>query len=123
MLSQWEASRRRGRGSPDDADKRKRALGLLNWRCFVGGSRTQALAQVGVGTPDVETNAALRYLAPLVNEGDLTREELADAIVDASQRNRLIPDNKGRWQVEADIDRALSKFGEPFDWDRLDNDG
>ena len=118
-LMEWEASQRRTRGKQSDDQKRKRALGLLDWRCFTG---TRALAALPEGLRDHETNAALRYLAPLVNEGCLTREELTDAIIDGSQRNGHIPNNKHRRQVEADIDRAISKFAKPFDWDRLNND-
>jgi hypothetical protein len=112
-LMKWEASQRKPRSGDDD--RRKRALGLLDWRC-------RALAEVGEGSRDDQTNAALRYLSPLVNEGWLTRADLADAIIDASHRNGHIPGNKSCRAVEYDIDRALTKFSEPFGWERLDND-
>lgn len=118
-LMDWEASQRRTRVEPSDDEKHKRAVGLLDWRCFTGKS---PLATQPKGGRDDETNKALRYLAPLVNEGSLTRDELTRAVIDASRRNGHIPNNKHPRQVESDIDRAISKFTEPFNWDRLDND-
>jgi AAA domain len=63
----------------------------------------------------------LRYLAPLVNDGDLSESALRTSIIDVSERTRHIPDNKSRKQVDADIDRALSKYTEPFDWAALES--
>jgi hypothetical protein len=116
-LTRWVAAQRRPR--PGDDDRRKRALGLLNWRIYTGRN---ALAKTPQGGRDDETNSALRYLAPLVNENWLTRDELADAIIDASHRTGHIPSNKSTQQVERDIERAVSKFTEAFPWGRLDND-
>jgi hypothetical protein len=116
-LTRWVAAQRRPR--PGDDDRRKRALGLLNWRIYTGRN---ALTKTPQGGRDDETNSALRYLAPLVNENWLTRDELADAIIDASHRTGHIPSNKSTQQVERDIERAVSKFTEAFPWGRLDND-
>ena len=128
-LMEWNAAQRRSRRSPTDDDRAKRALGLLDWRCFTAegirkrdGSRVPALAKVSEGIRDVETRDAMRYLAPLVNDGHLTCGELHDAIIDASLQNRHIPDNKSQRFVERQIDDAITKFSGPFDWDRLDDD-
>jgi hypothetical protein len=123
VLAQWHAAQQTARGP---RDKRKRAQGFLIWRCFtgdwIGVDKAPALAKLSEGNRDTQTNAALRYLAPLVNDGSLSHGELADAIIGASQRNGHIPDNKSRAQVEADIDRAIGMFTEPFDWGRPDDD-
>jgi hypothetical protein len=127
-LMEWDAAQRRSRSLPTDDGRSKRALGLLDWRCFTAegirkrdGSRVPALAKVPEGIRDVETRDAMRYLAPLVNDGHLTRGELHDAIIDASLQNRHIPDNKSQRFVERQIDHAITKFS-TFDWDRLDDD-
>lgn len=130
---QWEAAqevRRREsaqiREGMSVTQRGKRALGLLEWRCFTGTLHdgTPALARLARDSSmrDDQTNCALRYLAPLVNDGDLTREELRRAILDASERNGHLGDNKSQTQIDRDIDRAISKFTEPFDWTRLDQD-
>ncbi|OSC30695.1 hypothetical protein B8W69_06570 [Mycobacterium vulneris] len=119
------------RASMSDDDRHERALRLLDWRCFTGqrcgkqGFPALALLTGGDHSPrDAETNKALRYLAPLVNDQDLTREDLRDAIIRANELNGSLsdPKNKNRAQVEADIDRAISKFTEPFDWTRMDSE-
>jgi hypothetical protein len=126
VLARWEVSRRRPRGKPSDDDRRKRALGLLDWRVYSGNGigyyRAPALAKVQEGERDVQTRDAMRYLAPLVNEGHLTRAELHNAIIEASEINEHIPLNKSRSVVERQIDDAITKFTEPFGWERLDAD-
>lgn len=128
--SHQEARRResaRIRASMSPGSRAKRALGLVEWRCSTGPScnGVPPLALLGRDSHmrDDQTNRALRYLAPLVNDGDIDREDLRDAILDASRRNGHLPDNKSETQIERDIDRAISKFTEPFDWTRLDQDG
>lgn len=126
-LMRWQASKPRGR--PSDSDYRKRALGLLRWRCFDAdsirkrdGHCVPALAKLAPNTVrDVETRDAMRFLAPLVNDGHLTRGELCDAIIEASLINGHIPDNKSQRFVARQIDDAIAKFSEPFDWSRLDD--
>jgi hypothetical protein len=120
-LMAWDAARRSARGDPSKG-RRKRALRLLQWRCFGPRRNKPALADVKEGERDDETLYARRYLAPLVNEGWLSRAELADAIVEASHRNGHIPDNKTVAQVERQIDGDIAKYTEPFDWERLDGD-
>jgi hypothetical protein len=124
-LMTLQAEQRKPR--PGDDDKRKRALGLLDWRIFSGHSIGEfyapALAHVGeseCGGRDVQTRNAMRFLAPLVSEGHLTRAELVDAIVEASEKNEHIPKNKSRSFVERQIDDAITKFSHPFDWGRLE---
>jgi hypothetical protein len=119
-LTRWEASQ--GRPRPGDDDRRKRALGLVEWWCFHRPKGGTPLAKTPQGGRDDETNKALRALAPLVNEGCLTRADLAAAIIEASHCNGHIPENKSRGAVEYDIDRAIAKFTEAFPWERLDND-
>jgi hypothetical protein len=121
VLARWEAAQRKPRSGDDD--RRKRALGLLHTWCFVHRSRGRpALGNVQEGERDAETRDAMRYLAPLVNEGHLTSAELHNAIIDASERNGHIPGNKSRSFVERQIDAAIAKFTEPFSWGRLDKD-
>jgi hypothetical protein len=126
VLARWEASQRRPRGRPNDDDRRKRALGLLDWRIYSGNGigyyRAPALWNVSEGERDVQARDAMRYLAPLVGEGHLTRAELHNAIIEACEHNKHIPDNKSRRFVERQIDDAITKFTEPFAWERLDND-
>ena len=120
VLSRWHAAQHRPRSG---SDRQKRAAGLLDWRCFTANTmKTTALARIRIGEREEQTRNALRYLAPLVNEGHLTRDQLADAIIDASWRNGHLPDNRTLGVLEDDIDRAISKYAEPFDWDRLDDD-
>jgi hypothetical protein len=70
----------------------------------------------------VQARDAMRYLAPLVNEGHLTRAELHNAIIDACGHNKHIPENKSRSFVERQIDDAIAKYTEPFPWERLADD-
>jgi hypothetical protein len=116
-LLEWEAAQRSSRGNPSADDRRKRALGLLHSWCFVRRSRGRApLADIPPDTErDEATKDALRYRAPLVNDGSLSRDDLACNIIDASESNGHIPGNKSLAQVEADIDRAISKYTEAFD--------
>jgi hypothetical protein len=123
VLTRWAAAQRKPKSS--DGDRRKRALGLLDWRIYTGNGigyyRAPALAKVQEGERDVQTRDAMRYLAPLVNEGYLSRAELHNAIIEASEINKHIPLNKSRSVVERQIDDAITKFTEPFGWERLDD--
>jgi hypothetical protein len=125
-LLEWEASQRRPRGRPNDDDRRKRALGLLNWRIYtgrnIGKHYAPALWNVSEGERDVQARDAMRYLAPLVNDGSLTRDELHNAIIDACGHNKHIPENKSRSFVERQIDDAIAKYTEAFPWERLADD-
>jgi Bifunctional DNA primase/polymerase, N-terminal len=125
QLRKWEAEQRKPR--TDDSDKRKRALGLLDWRIYtgrnIGKHYAPALKWVKedtYGGRDFQTLYTMRFLAPLVGEGHLSRAELVDAIIDASKYNEHIPENKTQSFVERQIDTAITKFSHPFDWERLD---
>lgn len=126
VLAEWASVRKKPRSADDDKRKRKRALGLLNWRCFtgtnIGWQRAPALALLDPDCHirDVQTRDAMRFLAPYVNEGWLTGDEMRDAIVDASYRNKHIPENKSRAFVEHQVDTAINRFTEPVDWESLD---
>lgn len=119
----WKAARdakwaNRPRREVDADTTRKRALGLVDWWCFTGDPRKGApLARMLPGGRDELAKDLLRALAPLVNDGTLSRSELADAVIEASQRCGHIPGNKTVAEVERDVDRAIGKFTEPFDWD------
>jgi hypothetical protein len=117
VLKEWLAAQnKRGRGN-----RHSRAMGLVHNWCFVARSRGRVpLASVPCGERDDTTIRVIRYLAPLVNDGSITRDQLVDAIIEASIRNGHIPGNKNQWFVERQIDDAIAKFTEPFDWDRLD---
>lgn len=120
---QWEKMRRAKPSRAVSASQReRRALGLLYWWCFNGNPKGMpALAHRLPETGrDELVKDLLRALAPLVNEGVLSRNSLRDAVVKASQQCGHVPGNKSLTQLDRDIDRALAKFTEPFDWDRLD---
>lgn len=119
-LRKWVTAQRESRGP---TDRHKRALGLVHKWCFVARSRGRLpLASIPPNTRDTEIIEAMRYLAPLVNDGSITRDELVGPIIEASKRCRHIPDNKSAAFVTRQIDDAIAKFVEPFDWDRLDDD-
>jgi hypothetical protein len=119
LLTQWMKERRtRRRNSfhtePNSDRKRKSALDILRKRC-------DDLARLLPNTTrDVDTRDAIWYLAGLVNDGALSREQVHDAIIDASHANRHYPDNKSIDQIERDIERGLDKAAHGFDWHTTD---
>jgi hypothetical protein len=109
------AARQRWRASNNQSDDvlRKRAVGLLGWK------HDKLAALQPDTTRDNDTSRAIWYLAGLVNDNHLDRDQVMDAILDASQANLHIPGNKTAAQVRDDVDRGLSKAQHGFDWDRM----
>jgi hypothetical protein len=107
VRKRWQATNKQLGG-----ELRKRAVGLLGWK-------HDALAVTPKGSRDDDTSRAIWYLAGLVNDGHLDRDEVMHEILDASQDNRHIPGNKSEAQVRDDVNRGLDKAQHGFDWDRM----
>lgn len=121
-LDRWEASqrpkpKRRKRGRLSDDKRRHIALKCLD-RVDDKLSRERA-------TRDVATRDAIYELGKFVNEGFLTRDEVLQTIIRASQVNGLDKDkaNGGLRKIKANVPRGLDKAasdGLTVDWDRFD---
>ncbi|BBX91361.1 hypothetical protein H5U98_08885 [Mycolicibacterium boenickei] len=125
QLDAKRAQRARLSNDPSDAEKRARATGMLKWTEGYLGRLTDLR--------DDETNTQLFKLAVFHNDGLLSEQEIADAVLRASTRNGHLKQrgqprtgpghgNKTRAQISADVRRAISKArqqGQHVDWDRL----
>jgi hypothetical protein len=105
--------RRAFKREPEADRKRRYALATLD-------GRRDDLARTTVNRDDA-TNAAIWYLAGLVNVGALTRDEVCDAIVASAYANGLDRDrrNGGIGKIQANVDRGLDKATHEFDWETV----
>lgn len=115
-LDEWIAQRKAERTKsvePDADRKRKYAVGTLN-------SVADELAQTTEGCRDDSTRNAIWRLGGFVNDGCLTREEVTQAILDASAANGHAGGNKTVARIVRDIEIGLNKATHTVNWDEID---
>ncbi|OBG51472.1 hypothetical protein A5670_22820 [Mycolicibacterium fortuitum] len=81
-------------------------------------SERDRLAALPEGHRDESHKEVTWRLAKLVNDGHLDRAEVVDAMVDAARGNG---NDKNAAQIERDVDTAITKAGNGFDWSTFDD--
>ncbi len=110
-LAEWYGTQRH-----NYTDKRKRSYAI---KALDG--RKEELARLA-SYRDVNISTGIYYLAKFVNDGQLERDELLDAILDAAHANGHVRDNKSEEQITKDVDRGIEtveRQGILPDWDDI----